>query len=198
MGRWLKTGLATMIVTAGLPSGAMGDTVPMFPRFAVETSEGRFVVELDGQRAPITVENFARYAQDGFYDGLVFHRVIPGFVAQAGGYDGELQERATRAPIVNESGNGLRNERGTIAMARQRAPHTATSQFYINLGDNAALDPNPSRWGYTVFGLVVEGMDVLDKIAESPTTGRADFPKDVPSRTVTIKAVKLLNPGGAP
>ena len=194
MERWLKTGLAAVIVATGLCGAAHGETVPMFPRFVVETSEGPFVIELDGQRAPLTVENFARYAQDGFYEGLVFHRVIPGFVAQAGGYDAELRERDTRAPIVNESGNGLRNERGTIAMARQRAPHTATSQFYINLGDNAALDPNPSRWGYTVFGLVVEGMDVLDKIAEIPTTGRGDFPRDVPSRTVTIKSVRLQNP----
>ncbi len=194
MGRWLITGLATLAVTSGLAGVARGETIPMFPRFAVETSEGRFVIELDGQRAPVTVENFARYALDGFYDGLVFHRVIPGFVAQAGGYDAELKERTTRPPIVNESGNGLRNERGTVAMARQRAPHTATSQFYINLGDNAALDPNPSRWGYTVFGLVVEGMEVLDKIAEIPTTGRGDFPKDVPTRTVVIEKVELLNP----
>ncbi len=194
MGRWLITGLATLAVTSGLAGVARGETIPMFPRFAVETSEGRFVIELDGQRAPVTVENFARYALDGFYDGLVFHRVIPGFVAQAGGYDAELKERTTRPPIVNESGNGLRNERGTVAMARQRAPHTATSQFYINLGDNAALDPNPSRWGYTVFGLVVEGMEVLDKIAEIPTTGRGDFPKDVPSRTVVIDNVELLKP----
>ncbi len=194
MGRWLITGLAMLAVMSGLAGVARGDTIPMFPRFAVETSEGRFVIELDGQRAPVTVENFARYALDGFYEGLVFHRVIPGFVAQAGGYDAELKERATRPPIVNESGNGLRNERGTIAMARQRAPHTATSQFYINLGDNAALDPNPSRWGYTVFGLVVEGMEVLDKIAEIPTTGRGDFPKDVPSRTVVIEKVELLKP----
>ncbi len=194
MGRWLITGLATLAVTSGLAGVARGETIPMFPRFAVETSEGRFVIELDGQRAPVTVENFARYALDGFYDGLVFHRVIPGFVAQAGGYDAELKERTTRPPIVNESGNGLRNERGTVAMARQRAPHTATSQFYINLGDNAALDPNPSRWGYTVFGLVVEGMEVLDKIAEIPTTGRGDFPKDVPSRTVVIEKVELLKP----
>ena len=194
MGRWLITGLATLAVTSGLAGVARGETIPMFPRFAVETSEGRFVIELDGQRAPVTVENFARYALDGFYDGLVFHRVIPGFVAQAGGYDAELKERTTRPPIVNESGNGLRNERGTVAMARQRAPHTATSQFYVNLGDNAALDPNPSRWGYTVFGLVVEGMEVLDKIAEIPTTGRGDFPKDVPTRTVVIEKVELLNP----
>ena len=194
MGRRLKAGLAAVIVAAGFSGGARGDSVPMFPRFAVDTSEGSFTIELDGQRAPLTVENFARYAMDGFYEGLVFHRVIPGFVAQAGGYDAELKERDTRAPIVNESGNGLRNERGTIAMARQRAPHTATSQFYINLGDNAALDPNPSRWGYTVFGLVVEGMDVLERIAEIPTTGRGDFPKDVPSRTVSIKSVRLLNP----
>lgn len=187
-------GLMLMFAAAA----AAEDTVPMFPRFAIETSEGRLVVELDGQRAPLTVINFSRYALDGFYEGLVFHRVIPEFVAQAGGYDAELKERETRDPIPNESGNGLRNERGTIAMARQRPPHTATSQFYINLGDNQALDPSPSRWGYTVFGLVVEGMEVLDKIAAIPTTGRGDFASDVPSRNVTIKSVELLNPAGSP
>ncbi len=197
MRRWLERALLTLMLTI-TASAAADDTLPLFPRFAVDTSEGRFVVELDGQRAPLTVVNFSRYALDGFYDGLVFHRVKPDFVAQAGGYDAELKERATREPIPNESGNGLRNERGTIAMARQRPPHTATSQFYINLADNQSLDPNPSRWGYTVFGLVVEGMEVLEKIAAIPTTGRGDFASDVPSRTVSIKSVELLNPSGSP
>ena len=197
MRRCLERALMTLILVVSAGVGAE-ETIPMFPRFAIETTEGRFVIELDGQRAPLTVMNFSRYALDGFYNGLVFHRVIPDFVAQAGGYDAELKERPPRDPIPNESGNGLRNERGTIAMARQRPPHTATSQFFINLGDNAALDPNPSRWGYTVFGLVVEGMDVLDKIAAIPTTGRGDFASDVPSRTVTIQSVELLDPEGAP
>ena len=116
-------------------------------------------------RAPLTAENFLRYVRDGSYDGTVFHRVIANFVVQGGGYDDRLAERQARAPIPNESGNGLSNRRGTLGLAREDCPHSGSSQFYINLMDNAGLDPLPSRWGYAVFGRVVEGMDVVDRIA---------------------------------
>jgi cyclophilin family peptidyl-prolyl cis-trans isomerase len=167
-------------------------SVPLFPRIAVETTQGVFILELDGSRSPITVANFVRYVNDGQYDGTIFHRVIPGFMAQAGGYIADYEEKPVRAPIPNESGNGLKNERGTIAMARMGQPHSATSQFFINLVDNAALDPSPRRWGYTVFGLVVDGLDVLDKIAEIPTGSGGPFPSDVPQSTVLIKSMKLI------
>jgi cyclophilin family peptidyl-prolyl cis-trans isomerase len=168
-------------------------SVPLFPRISVETTQGTFVLELDGSRSPITVMNFVRYVNDGQYNGTIFHRVIPGFMAQAGGYVADYGEKEVRPPIPNESGNGLRNERGTIAMARMGKPHTATSQFFINLSDNAALHPRPRRWGYTVFGLVVEGMDVVDLIAKIPTASGGPFPTDVPQSTVLIKSMKLID-----
>jgi cyclophilin family peptidyl-prolyl cis-trans isomerase len=167
-------------------------SVPLFPRISVETTQGSFVLELDGARSPITVMNFVRYVNDGQYDGTIFHRVIPGFMAQAGGYVADYEEKAVREPIPNESGNGLKNERGTIAMARMGKPHSATSQFFINLVDNDALDPSPRRWGYTVFGLVVDGLDVVDKISEIPTGSGGPFPSDVPQSTILIKSMKLI------
>jgi cyclophilin family peptidyl-prolyl cis-trans isomerase len=185
--------IALSAVMAG-PALAEGEPVPLFPKIALETNKGTIVVELDGNRAPITVANFVTYVRDGHYDGTIFHRVIPGFVAQGGGYDREYGERPTRAPIPNESGNGLANAAGTIAMARQNPPHTATSQFYINLADNEALDPNPRRWGYTVFGQVVEGMDVLVAIAAVPTGGAGPFGSDVPQAPVIIEKARLLEP----
>lgn len=169
----------------------------MFPTIAIETNKGEFLLELDGSRAPITVANFVRYVRDGHYDGTIFHRVIPGFVAQGGGYENDYSERPTRPPIPNESGNGLSNARGTIAMARQNPPHTATAQFYINLGDNGALDPNPRRWGYTVFGQVVAGMDVIDTIAAMPTGSGGPFPSDVPQAPVVITKATLVAPQDA-
>lgn len=172
---------------------AEDDAVPLFPRILVETSQGEFILELDGSRSPITVMNFVKYVRDGQYDGTIFHRVIPGFMAQAGGYTSDFDEKPIREPIPNESGNGLRNERGTIAMARMNKPHTATSQFFINLVDNPALDPNPRRWGYTVFGLVVEGMDVLDTIAKIPTGSGGPLASDVPQSTVLIESMKLID-----
>src|SRR5262245_16409528 len=131
-----------------------------YPKVRVQTSQGVFVLQLDAQRAPITVANFLEYVGAKHYDGTIFHRVIDGFVAQGGGYTADLKEKETRGPIPNESGNGLSNVRGTIAMARTENPHSATSQFYINLTDNTKLDPKPERWGYCVFGKVVEGMEV--------------------------------------
>jgi len=136
-----------------------------FPMVEIVTSKGTVVVELNRNRAPATVNNFLRYVLEGHYDNTVFHRVIADFVVQGGGYTTEFAERPVHEPVLNESGNGLRNNSGTIAMARYNDPHSATSQFYFNLKNNESLNPNPRSWGYTVFGDVVEGYEVLQAIA---------------------------------
>jgi len=147
------------------------DVLPdnMFPSVRIETSLGVVVVELNRMRAPATSNNFLRYVLAGAYDGTIFHRVIPGFVVQGGGYDKDYGERELFPPVINESGNGLANDAGTIAMARFSDPHSATSQFYFNIGSNDSLNPNPRSWGYAVFGSVLEGMDVLEAIAAVET-----------------------------
>jgi len=159
----------------------------------LETSMGNIVLELNEQAAPVTVKNFLRYVQEGFYDGTVFHRVMHGFMIQGGGFTAEMKRKETRDPIANEAGNGLRNERGTIAMARRNDPDSATSQFFINHTDNAPLDyvanVNP---GYTVFGKVTEGMDVVDAIAKVETTTRAGK-ANVPVEPVAIKSAKVVS-----
>lgn len=163
-------------------------------RVLLETSLGNIVLELDAAKAPKTVENFVRYVNDKQYDGVVFHRVIRGFMIQGGGYDDKLKERPTRAPIENEAKNGLKNQRGTIAMARTSAPHSASAQFFINHADNGFLDyPGQDGWGYAVFGKVVEGMDVVDKIAETPTGNTPPFGRDVPVTPVVIKRAVVLD-----
>lgn len=143
------------------------------PRVVLETNRGNIVLELDAEAAPKTVENFLFHVENDFYDGLTFHRVIPGFMIQGGGLTSELAERrSSRQPIQNEADNGLQNKRGTIAMARTGDPHSATTQFFINLVDNPNLDhtaKTPQGWGYAVFGRVVEGMDVVDSVAQMPT-----------------------------
>ena len=169
---------------------ALGQTLA--PRIKVETSHGEFVLQLNGRRAPLTVANFMKYVEDGFYEGTIFHRVIPGFMAQGGGFNADLQQKDTREPVPNESGNGLTNSRATIAMARTGNPHSGTAQFYINLVDNPALDPNPRRWGYTVFGNVIEGMETLDAIAEVPTGPRGPMSSDVPQSNIIIEKMTLL------
>jgi peptidyl-prolyl cis-trans isomerase A (cyclophilin A) len=167
------------------------------PRVRIETSAGNFVIELDTVRAPLTAENFLRYVRDGAYDGTVFHRVIANFVVQGGGYDDRLAARAPRAPIPNESGNGLSNRRGTLGLAREDSPHSGSSQFYINLVDNAALDPLPSRWGYAVFGRVVEGMDVVDSIGYMRTETVASFGADVPVERPVLRRAYVIETEGA-
>lgn len=165
---------------------------PGRPEVRFVTTEGSFVVRLDPQRAPLTVKNFLHYVRSGFYDGTIFHRVIPGFVVQGGGYTAQYKEKKTAGPIPNESGNGLSNVRGTIAMARETAPHTATSQFYINLADNTNLDPRPDRWGYAVFGQVVAGMKTLDRIASVPTGPAGPFRHDAPQSPVIVKKAFII------
>jgi peptidyl-prolyl cis-trans isomerase A (cyclophilin A) len=163
-----------------------------YPEVAFETSLGTFVVQLDIRRAPLTVNNFLHYVNTGFYDGTIFHRVIPGFVIQGGGFTPSYIEKNTAAPIPNESGNGFSNLRATIAMAREEDPHSATAQFYINLVDNQKLDPRPDRWGYAVFGQVIQGMEVVDQIAAVPTGKAGPFAKDAPLvPVVIIKAIHL-------
>lgn len=167
------------------------------PRVRFETSVGDFVVEVDAVRAPLTAENFLRYVREGAYDGTVFHRVIANFVVQGGGYDERLAERPARGPIPNESGNGLSNRRGTLGLAREESPHSGSSQFYVNLVDNAGLDPLPSRWGYAVFARVVEGMDVLDKIGYMRTETVESFGADVPVDRPVVRRAYVID-GGAP
>ena len=158
-------------------------------RVRVETTMGNFVMELSSARAPLTVANFLEYIRAGHYDGTIFHRVINNFVAQGGGYDEKLAEKPTKAKVPNESGNGLSNRRGTVGMARTGEPHSADAQFYINLADNAALDPQPSRWGYTVFGQVVEGMDVVDAIGAVATGEVGQLERDAPLKPVVIQHI---------
>lgn len=147
------------------------DVIPenTFPMVKIETSMGDIVVELDRMRAPATSNNFLRYVLEGEYDGTIFHRVMPGFVVQGGGYTKDIEEKTEHAEIFNESGNGLKNVIGSIAMARFDDPHSATRQFYFNMNDNTSLDPSSKNWGYAVFGTVVSGMEVLEAIAAVKT-----------------------------
>jgi cyclophilin family peptidyl-prolyl cis-trans isomerase len=173
---------------AAPPQPAAGNPVAV-----IETSAGAITVELYKDRAPVSVANFLQYARDGFYTGTIWHRVVPGYVIQAGGYTAALVEKDTRAPIQNEATNGLRNLRGTLAMARKRALRSGTSQFYINLADNPSLDYRgltPDDFGYAVFGRVIAGMDVVDRIGASPTATR-DGMSDVPVTPVLINRVTV-------
>lgn len=156
----------------------------------METSLGTIRLALDTEQAPLTTANFITYVEDEFYDGLIFHRIIDGFMVQGGGFNSDMEQKAVRAPIVNESSNGLSNARGTIAMARTQAPDSATAQFYINLVNNPNLDYRNGRAGYAVFGRVVEGMDVVDRMAKVPTGNRGRF-QDVPVEPVLIHAVRI-------
>ncbi|UHQ55088.1 MULTISPECIES: peptidylprolyl isomerase [Microbulbifer] len=155
------------------------------PQVDIKTDLGTVRVELYADKAPATVENFLQYVDSGFYDGVIFHRVIPGFMAQTGGHTFDFQEKETRDPVVNESDNGLQNIRGTLSMARTDDPDSATSQFFINYGDNTRLDGSEDKPGYTVFGKVVSGMEVVDRIGEEPRGLYRAFP-DAPNTPVRI------------
>ena len=168
------------------------------PRVKIDTNLGSFVVELYPEKAPKTVANFLQYVRDGFYDGTIFHRVIDGFMIQGGGFTPDFERKETRAPIINEADNGLKNTRGTIAMARTMDPHSATAQFFINVKDNPFLDftaKTPRGWGYAVFGKVVEGMDVVDRIRKVRTGPGGMFPKDVPQEPVIIEKMTVIESG---
>lgn len=165
------------------------------PVVLISTSMGDVKVELYPDKAPITVKNFLQYVDDKHYDGTIFHRVIPNFMIQGGGFDAQMQEKKTRAPIKNEADNGLKNKTGTIAMARTSVPDSATAQFFINTKDNDFLDyrnPTPSGIGYAVFGKVLDGMDVVRKIEAVPTGRAANGMSDVPKEPVVIKSVRRV------
>jgi peptidyl-prolyl cis-trans isomerase A (cyclophilin A) len=186
---FLGTILGLSISALALPHSARAQADEKKPIVILETSMGKITLELNREKAPITVENFLKYVDAGFYDNLVFHRVIPTFMIQGGGFDAKLQEKSEgqRTTIKNESGNGLSNVAGSIAMARTNDPDSAQNQFFINVEDNQRLDN--AGGGYAVFGKVIDGMDVVNKIKKVPTTrkGRND---DVPVDTVTIKSAK--------
>ena len=167
------------------------------PQVKFVTNMGEFVVEVYPDKAPKTAENFLQYVRDKHYDGTIFHRVIANFMIQGGGYDARYIERPTRAPVMHEgleslSKGGPRNTVGTIAMARTNAPHSATAQFFINVVDNGFLDPSPQQPGYTVFGKVVSGMDIVNRIRAIPTGFGGPFPSDVPRTPVVIKSATVL------
>lgn len=167
----------------------MALSVEAAPTVEMNTSMGKITLELAADKAPKSVANFMQYAKDGFYNGTVFHRVIANFMIQGGGLDAQLSMKPTRAPVENEAKNGLKNLRGTLAMARKPDPHSATAQFFINHKDNDFLDyPGQDGWGYTVFGKVTAGMEVVDKIAQTPTG-----PGDVPRTPVIIQNVKIIS-----
>jgi cyclophilin family peptidyl-prolyl cis-trans isomerase len=179
------------LLLQGATTAAPPQPAPGNPVVVIETSMGTLTVELFKDQAPVSVENFLQYVRDGFYAGTIWHRVVPGYVIQGGGYTSELAEKATRPPIQNEATNGLSNRRGTVAMARMRALRSATAQFYINLSNNPGLDYrglSPDLFGYAVFGRVLDGMDVVDKIG-AVKTGTRDGMDDVPVVPVIIKSV---------
>ena len=175
------------LLAAFTAAPAADKKVPAHPAIRIETTEGIIRLELDGRRAPITVGHFLKLVDSGYYDGTIFHRVMPGFMAQGGGYTPNLKSKEPDGAIPNESGNGLQNMRGTIAMARTGDPHSANAQFFINVSDNRALDPKADRWGYAVFGFVTEGMEVVDKMVNARTGPGGQFRSDVPVAPIVIK-----------
>ncbi|WP_343587767.1 peptidylprolyl isomerase [Herbaspirillum sp.] len=184
--RSLLCALAALSLTAALPAPAFAAAAA--PRVLLKTSMGDIVVELNPEKAPVTVENFLNYVKKGQYNGTLFHRVISGFMIQGGGFDKNMRQKPTDAPIRNEAKNGLKNEVYTIAMARTSSPHSATAQFFINVANNAPLDyPSRDGWGYAVFGKVVQGTDVVDKIKQVPTGY-----DDVPATQVVIESATLV------
>lgn len=190
----LSPTLTCMALIAPVLTGAQEITgSTLGPELRVVTNRGSFVVQLNRERAPLTVESFMAYVTEGHYDGTIFHRVILGFLAQAGGYTVDMQVKPVSRAVVNESGNGLSNMRGTIGLARTNDPHSGNAQFYINLVDNLDLNPRPARWGYTVFGEVTEGMDVVDEIGYTPTGAGGEFDRNVPVDPVIIERIEVLS-----
>jgi peptidyl-prolyl cis-trans isomerase A (cyclophilin A)/peptidyl-prolyl cis-trans isomerase B (cyclophilin B) len=180
---------------------ASAGTFAADPQVELKTSMGVIVLELYQEKAPATVENFLRYVKDGHYNGTVFHRVIPGFMIQGGGFTRDFEQKSTRKPVKNEAGNGLKNTTGTIAMARTPDPHSATAQFFINVADNDSLNfrfPTPEGYGYTVFGTVVKGLDVVKRIEKVQTAPGPAPHRDVPVQPVVIESAQLLVPAQPP
>lgn len=161
-------------------------------RVRVQTNLGTFVIELQRDRAPLTVDNFVEYVKAGHYTNTLFHRTIANFLIQGGGVGLDYKAVPTRKPIPNEAGNGLKNLRGTVGLARASGPHSGDAQFFINVADNGDLDPLPTRWGYAVFGRVIEGMEVVDRISVSPTGSMGPFKQDAPLQAVVIQKIELM------
>jgi peptidyl-prolyl cis-trans isomerase B (cyclophilin B) len=185
--------MVTMAAFLPIFFASAADAAPKRPQVIMETSKGKIVLELFPEKAPLSVENFISYVKGGSYDGTIFHRVIKGFMIQGGGFTSAMANKPTKAPVQNEADNGLKNERGAIAMARTNDPHSATAQFFINLVNNEFLNhkgKNPQGWGYAVFGKVTEGMDVVDSIAAVQTGAKGDF-RDVPVEPVLIQKATM-------
>lgn len=191
MKRWILSLIILSVSSLAHAIDIQSDTI--YPKVELDTTMGKIIVELDRKRAPITVDNFLTYVVKGHYDNTLFHRVIPEFVVQGGGLNPKLEEKPLGEPIINESGNGLSNSLGTIAMAREDDPHSATAQFYFNVGDNKRLDPSKRRWGYAVFGEVVEGMEVLEamSLVETQINTKLGWP-DFPVNDIILKKATLL------
>ena len=187
-----KLSVLLCLFLAMLGTSAMSDTQP---KVQFDTNKGTIVIELNQEKAPLTVKNFLSYAESGFYDGVIFHRVIPNFMIQGGGFTPDMQQKSTQANIENEANNGLKNVKGSIAMARTSAPHSASSQFFINVKDNSFLDftsETSQGWGYAVFGQVVEGIEVVEAI-ENVTTGIVGPYSDVPKDAVIIEKATVMS-----
>jgi cyclophilin family peptidyl-prolyl cis-trans isomerase len=192
IGKPMKTVLKQSFITLLLACLCIGNVWAETVQVEMKTSLGSLTLSLDRDKAPQTVDNFVQYARDGFYDGTIFHRVIKDFMIQGGGFSSDMAKKETRPPIKNEAKNGLKNKRGSIAMARTSDPHSATAQFFINHKDNDFLDyPSRDGWGYAVFGEVTAGMTVVDTIA-SQATGIRQGMRDVPQQTVLIESVRVI------
>jgi cyclophilin family peptidyl-prolyl cis-trans isomerase len=175
---------------APAPAPAAKSSTPV--QVQVFTSMGNFVIELNAERAPLTVAHFLKLVDEGHFTGTIFHRVVPNFVIQAGGFDSNYNPKPPGTKVANESGNGLSNTRTTVGMARGNEPHGADGQFYVNLYDNAALDPSQTRWGYAVFGKVISGMEVVDRIGNVATGSRGPIKEDTPLKPVVIQKVERI------
>ena len=184
--------MITLALTLASSLALAADKVPAHPHILIETTLGNIKLELEGKLAPITVGHILKLVDSGFYDGLIFHRVIPGFMAQAGGYTPGLELKEDDARIPNESGNGMSNVRGTIAMARTNDPHSANTQFFINVADNVRMDPDTYRWGYGVFGYVIVGMEVVVEIVSVRTGPEGKLRSDVPMVPIVIKKMSRV------
>jgi cyclophilin family peptidyl-prolyl cis-trans isomerase len=190
---WRAMAASLLLLLSSLAVAAEPEAIPAAnPKVRISTTSGSFVIELDRERAPLTVANFLERVRAGHYSGTIFHRVVAGFLAQGGVYDPALKAKDSGAKIANESGNGLSNLRGTVGMARDPSPHSADVQFFINLRDNAMLDPQPSRWGYAVFGRVIEGMTVVDEIGNVATGEGGPFTEHVPLKPIVIESAEVL------
>jgi cyclophilin family peptidyl-prolyl cis-trans isomerase len=189
--------LAPLLLGWLLAGGAAAGAEPP-TQVKVTTNMGEFVIELRTDRAPLTTANFLRYVREGFYTNTIFHRVIANFVIQGGGHDATtMQLKPTHESVFNESGNGLLNKRGMVGMARAEPPHSGNAQFFVDLVDNPDLDPVPTRWGYAVFGRVVQGMDVIDRIGETPTGASGSFKSDAPLKPVIIQKIEIISGAAA-